>query len=29
MNADVLTTKVTDGIALVTLGSPKANLFRR
>ena len=27
MNADVLTTKVTDGIALVTLGSPKRIYF--
>src|SRR5260370_12079834 len=27
MNADVLTTKVTDGIALITLGSPKRIYF--
>ena len=27
MNADILTTKVTDGIALITLGSPKRIYF--
>src|SRR5258708_12950011 len=27
MNADVLTTKVTDGIALITLGSPRRIYF--
>ena len=27
MNADVLTTKVADGIAVITLGSPKRIYF--